>query len=116
MPLIHPKVAQARSAVATAVQRGRPTEEPRRNLAAANLEAYVERVVASAPALTDEQIGRIVGLLRPASRGGDERKAPPKAVPRRRRCGVCELESTPSGLARHVKASGHGVARAGGAS
>lgn len=37
----------------------------RRDLAAANLEAYVAKTVAAAPPLTSEQLDRIAGLLRP---------------------------------------------------
>ena len=39
----------------------------RRELAASNLEAYVARVVAEAPPLTDEQKHRIASLLGAAS-------------------------------------------------
>ncbi|MDP9692712.1 UNVERIFIED_ORG: hypothetical protein J2X79_000241 [Arthrobacter globiformis] len=61
------EVYKARSAVALAVQRGKPSEDARRDLAAAKLAQYVERVVAEAPPLTDEQVNRIARLLRPAT-------------------------------------------------
>lgn len=41
----------------------------RRDLAAAKLEDYIERTVASAPPLTDEQLERIAPLLRPTAGG-----------------------------------------------
>ncbi|MFK4295019.1 hypothetical protein ABH924_000151 [Arthrobacter sp. GAS37] len=41
----------------------------RRDLRAAKLAAYVSKVVAEAPPLTNEQIDRIAVLLRPNSRG-----------------------------------------------
>ncbi|MCV7571850.1 hypothetical protein M3F31_005315 [Micrococcus luteus] len=37
----------------------------RRDLAAAKLDAYIQKVVAEAPPLTDEQRDRIAALLRP---------------------------------------------------
>lgn len=52
-----------------ALSRSRNNEDPdlisaRRDLAAANLEAYVARVVSEAPPLTAEQIDRVSVLLR----------------------------------------------------
>lgn len=52
-----------------ALSRSRQDTDPelvnaRRNLRAARLEAYVERVVSEAPALTQEQADKIAGLLR----------------------------------------------------
>ena len=41
----------------------------RRDLAAAKLDAYIQKVVAEAPPLTDEQRDRIAALLRPAGGG-----------------------------------------------
>ncbi len=41
-------------------------EDARRNLAAANLEQYIARIVADAPALTDEQMARLARLLQPS--------------------------------------------------
>ena len=51
------------------LSRSRPATDPeliaaRRNLRAAKLEEYVERVVAAAPPLTQEQIDRVSVLLR----------------------------------------------------
>lgn len=40
--------------------------EARRSLKAANVAAYIERVISEAPPLTDEQVDRIALLLRPA--------------------------------------------------
>jgi hypothetical protein len=39
----------------------------RRNLAAAKLDAYIQRVIAEAPPLTPEQRDRLAVLLRPPS-------------------------------------------------
>lgn len=58
---------QRKTAVST--RHGRDSEETRalrRDLAAAKLVAYVERVVAEAPPLTNEQLDRIALLLRPS--------------------------------------------------
>ena len=51
------------------VCRHHPTDEKkktdaRRNLAEAKIADYVQKVVSSAPPLTDEQLERIAGLLR----------------------------------------------------
>ena len=62
------EVFKARSAVAVAVRRGKPSDDARRDLAAAKLAQYVERVVAGAPPLTPDQITKIAGLLH----AGDE--------------------------------------------
>ena len=58
-------VLKARSALGVASRRGNPEEvrKARRNLAAANIEAYVARVVSEAPPLTDDQKHRIASLL-----------------------------------------------------
>lgn len=42
--------------------------ESRRDLAAANLEQYINKVVAEAPPLTSEQVNRLRILLEPARR------------------------------------------------
>ena len=52
------------------LSRSRPATDPdlvnaRRDLAAAKLDAYIQKVVAEAPPLTDEQRDRIAALLRP---------------------------------------------------
>lgn len=52
------------------LSRSRPATDPdlidaRRDLAAAKLDAYIKKVVAEAPPLTDEQRDRIAALLRP---------------------------------------------------
>lgn len=44
--------------------------EARRNLAAANIEDYVEKVLAAAPPLTDAQRSRLAELLKPVRVGG----------------------------------------------
>lgn len=61
-------VATARSRVAS-LTRSRPVHDPefvaaRRDLASANIQAYVEKVVSAAPPLTIEQIDAIAALLR----------------------------------------------------
>ncbi|WP_144819488.1 hypothetical protein [Micrococcus luteus] len=52
------------------LSRSRPATDPdlinaRRDLAAAKLDAYIKKVVAEAPPLTDAQRDRIAALLRP---------------------------------------------------
>jgi len=51
--------------------------EARRDLAGENLAAYVSRVVADAPPLTDDQVARVAALLRPSADG-----APPGRIDR----------------------------------
>jgi hypothetical protein len=56
-----------------ALSRSREADDPelvgaRRDLAAANIEAAIERYVASAPPLTEEQADRIAALLRGSTR------------------------------------------------
>ena len=55
--------ARARLAVNTRHHPGRDHSDLKRDLAAANLEAYIARVVAEAPPLTIEQRRRLAGLL-----------------------------------------------------
>lgn len=67
-------VLRERGRVAS-LTRSRPADDPqlieaRRDLAAAKLDAYVKRVLAEAPPLTDAQRDRIAALLRPAGGGG----------------------------------------------
>nr|WP_298984780.1 hypothetical protein [uncultured Micrococcus sp.] len=62
-------VLRERGRVAS-LTRSRPADDPqlieaRRDLAAAKLDAYVKRVLAEAPPLTDAQRDRIAALLRP---------------------------------------------------
>jgi hypothetical protein len=64
-------VAQARSALGIH-SRWHPDDvdklnELRRNLIAEKLAAYIERELAAAPRLTDEQINRLTALLRPGA-------------------------------------------------
>ncbi|WP_248240265.1 hypothetical protein [Microbacterium kunmingense] len=62
------EVLQARSRKAVAVRLGdaRAVEEASRNLAAAKIEQYIQKVVAEAPPLSAEQRDRLAGLLRTA--------------------------------------------------
>lgn len=65
-------VLSARGRVA-ALHRSRTPDDPeyiaaRRDLAAEKLAAYVERVVADAPPLTDAQLERVTAILRPTLR------------------------------------------------
>lgn len=65
---ISPPVARARGRVA-ALSRSRTHDDPdfveaRRNLTAVTLEEHIERVLAKAPPLTDEQAERIAHRLR----------------------------------------------------
>jgi len=61
-------VLKARSQLGVASRNGDPDRinTARRDLAAEKLAAYVARVVAEAPKLTQEQSDRITALLRPA--------------------------------------------------
>jgi hypothetical protein len=70
---VHPQVSKARARVAAlsrCVNTGeRSADDPvitsaKAELAAANLQSYVERVLATAPPLTDEQRDRIAAILR----------------------------------------------------
>lgn len=58
-------------AVVAALTRSREADDPdlvdaRRNLTTAKLAQYIERTVAAAPPLTDEQCDRLVAILRGA--------------------------------------------------
>jgi len=72
---MHPQVAKARARVA-ALTRGvragerTPAElaEAKRDLEKANRDAYIDRLVANAPAFTPEQVDRLRVLLEPARR------------------------------------------------
>jgi len=69
---VHPQVSKARARVA-ALSRpdaGDDTQrtEARRDLHAAKLQDYIERTLAQAPPLNDEQRNRLAELLRPARR------------------------------------------------
>lgn len=63
------EVRYLRSKLGHAVRRGTEEEqvEVRRDLAAAKIAQYVERVVSEAPELTDEQRSRLAGLLNGAA-------------------------------------------------
>ncbi|KHL00433.1 hypothetical protein [Sinomonas humi] len=65
------EVVQAKSRLGVAARRRDPEEiaEARRDLAAAKLAQYVERVVSAAPPLTPEQADRIAALLRGSACG-----------------------------------------------
>lgn len=67
MVSIHPSVAHERARVAS-LSRDRKPDDPelvqaKQNLAALTLTQHVERVLAAAPPLTDEQAQRIAALL-----------------------------------------------------
>ena len=69
------KVTQARSRLATLSRRSMAAstdqiEDARRALAEAKIVDYVEKVVASAPPLSDEQLNRIAALLRAGGAAG----------------------------------------------
>lgn len=61
------EVLQARAALGVASRRGdsEKINDARRDLAAAKLAAYAEKIIDEAPPLTNEQRARISGLLRP---------------------------------------------------
>lgn len=65
-------VARAKSRVGVAARRGdqQALADARRELAEAKIDAYVKKVVAEAPAFTDEQRARLAALFRPALSGG----------------------------------------------
>jgi hypothetical protein len=48
----------------------RQAQDTKRDLAVANVTAYVERVIAEAPPLSDAQRGRLAELFRPVRNGG----------------------------------------------
>ncbi|WP_375476988.1 hypothetical protein [uncultured Jatrophihabitans sp.] len=60
-----PRVRHLRSQVAAAARHGGDATDAKRELVMTTLEAYVRRVVESAPPLTDAQRERIATLLRP---------------------------------------------------
>jgi hypothetical protein len=58
-----------------ALSRSRRSDDPelveaKRGLAEANIAAYIEKVLAQAPPLSDDQKTRLTELLRPVRRGG----------------------------------------------
>ncbi|WP_394279837.1 hypothetical protein [Microbacterium sp.] len=59
-------VVIARNRLGVAARRGNPATiaEARRDLATEKIAAYVQRVVAEAPPLSDEQRDRLVAILR----------------------------------------------------
>ncbi len=71
MRSVHPQIAKARAHVAGL--HARPNDDPqlvdaKRDLAAAKITAYIERVVAQAPPFTREQVDQLRVLLEPARR------------------------------------------------
>ncbi len=71
-----PTVAHHRARVGALSRDRRPDDSEflaaKRDLAAANIEEYVNRVIAAAPPLSDEQRTRLAELLRPIRRSGDD--------------------------------------------
>lgn len=72
---MHPQVSKARASVAGLSRAVRNGERPpadlaaaKRDLAAANIAAYIEKVVAQAPPFTREQVDRLRVLLEPVRR------------------------------------------------
>lgn len=59
------EVLQARAALGVASRRGdsEKINDARRDLAAAKMAAYVEKIVAEAPPLTDEQRARVSAIV-----------------------------------------------------
>lgn len=68
---VPPELAHRRARVARLTQGGDPErlEEARRDLAEANLEAHIRKVVDAAPPLTAAQRERLALLLHPAAPG-----------------------------------------------
>lgn len=66
MSLQGSEVARTRSRVAVATRLGTPEQQAvaRRDHATATLAAHIEKIVAEAPPLTDDQRSRLAGLLR----------------------------------------------------
>lgn len=64
------RTAKARLAAATRHHPNRDHTALQRDLAAAKLDSYIQRVLAEAPPLTPEQLSKVALLLRP-SKGGD---------------------------------------------
>lgn len=66
-------VLKARSALGVATRAGdaQTIIKARRNLAAANLAAFIQKTISEAPPLTEEQLNRIAVILRPTTGGGD---------------------------------------------
>lgn len=62
-----PAIQQAKSRLGVDSRLKRDTTEARRELAEANIAAYITRVVAAAPPLTAEQGDRLALLLRGSS-------------------------------------------------
>lgn len=80
-----PAVAVARSRVAGLISRGAPAADiaaARRDLAAAKLDAYIERTLAEAPPLTPAQLAQLRAHFR---RGADGAVAPPLTADQRAR-------------------------------
>lgn len=70
MPSKDPEKRSAAARIAAATRWGNKSPkltEIQRDLAAESLELYVQKVVASAPPLTPEQLDRITGLLHGAA-------------------------------------------------
>lgn len=65
------EVLKARAALGVAARRGddEAATDARRDLAAAKIAAYIEKVVAEAPPLTDQQRDRLSAIIG-AGRGG----------------------------------------------
>ncbi|MFC5998282.1 hypothetical protein ACFP6A_06025 [Quadrisphaera sp. GCM10027208] len=63
---MHPKIAKTRSRVGVAYRTGDPQAiaEASRDHAAAKIETFIERTLAAAPPLTDEQRDKLALLLR----------------------------------------------------
>lgn len=76
---MHPEVSKARARVAALSRAdiGDPSKklEAKRDLQAAKLQDYIERTLAVAPPLTDEQRTRLAELLRPARELASRRAA-----------------------------------------
>lgn len=68
------EVLKARAALGVASRRGddEAATDARRDLAAAKIAAYIEKIVADAPPLTDEQRDRLSAIIG-AARGGGAR-------------------------------------------
>lgn len=70
-----PRAVRARLAAKLRHHPEQDHSDTRRDLAAANLEQYVRKVLSAAPPLTDEQRTRLAELLRPVRQPADRQSA-----------------------------------------
>ena len=72
MPENSPTLRHAVARTGAARRWGRDDQDARRDLATEQIAAYIDRIVAAAPPLTDEQRDRLVTLISPSTRPGGQ--------------------------------------------